>query len=201
MLFRDGRAERRFFRLGAGLAPASPRGGVLHVRFGFAEPASGGGRGFLSRRAVGGGVGRPPVGLDRADGRADLAAARRVRDVGQKVRGHSRAAYAGRGMADGSVGERGFAGTGPPRLRAGAYQCPAFRTAVPVYGAGFAGRAAHRASGHVGRGAYAGLVPEGDVAPLPPDFGGVGTDVRGGGIGRGRQPAVRTGGLADGVAG
>ena len=47
MLFGDGRAQCRFLRRRIGFACTGSRGGLLHLRFGFAQPPSGGVRGVL----------------------------------------------------------------------------------------------------------------------------------------------------------
>lgn len=75
MLFGDGRAQCRFLRHRIGVARAGSRGGLLHLRFGFAQPPSGGMRGVLPAGAFGSRFRRPSGGLDRTDGRADFAAA------------------------------------------------------------------------------------------------------------------------------
>ena len=115
MLFGDGRAQCRFLRHRIGVARAGSRGGLLHFRFGFAQPPSGGMRGVLPAGAFGSRFRRPSGGLDRTDGRADFAAAGVFRWFGAEggqpaeVRTEEDEWYANR------LVNEAFARSGPPR--------------------------------------------------------------------------------------
>ena len=96
MLFGDGRAQCRFLRRRIGFACTGSRGGLLHLRFGFAQPPSSGVRGILPSGAFGSHFRRPSGGLDRADGRADFAAAGCFRWLGAEGGQPARGTYRGR---------------------------------------------------------------------------------------------------------
>ena len=70
--------------------------GLLHLRFGFAQPPSGGVRGVLPSGTFGSRFCRPSGGLDRADGRADFAAAGCFRWLGAEGGQPARGTYRGR---------------------------------------------------------------------------------------------------------
>ena len=79
-----------------GVARAGSRSGLLHLRFGFAQPPSGGMRGVLPAGAFGSRFCRPSGGLDRTDGRADFAAAGCFRWFGAEGGQPARGTYRGR---------------------------------------------------------------------------------------------------------
>ena len=178
MLFGDGRAQCRFLRRRIGFACTGSRGGLLHLRFGFAQPPSGGVRGVLPSGTFGSRFRRPSGGLDRADGRADFAAAGCFRWLGAEG-GQSARYVPGKmnGMPTGLSTRLCLKWT--TTATAGAYQCPPFRTVVSIYGGSFAFRTAYGTAGYVRRGTDFVFLPERRASQVPSGSGRVGADVFG----------------------
>jgi len=84
-----------FFAVGLALHVQAPVV-VCCLRFGFAQPPSGGVRGVLPSGTFGSRFRRPSGGLDRADGRADFAAAGCFRWLGAEGGQPARGTYRGR---------------------------------------------------------------------------------------------------------